>query len=246
MITGIVVALPEELSTLTAKKIEKGCIGYIGEKILVVYSGIGPKNASASAELLVKQGIGNLISWGCVASLDKAFKPGDLVVTDSFVDVDGVGLDIGNKDWVTHVQAALAKELLMTARAGKLAESKNIVVNSRDKEQLATTSGAIAVDMESVAIAKVAKSHGLPFLAVRAVADPLDMDLPKAVSHALNDQGEVILSKLLMFLLLHPSELPGLVKLGLHFYAAKNTLKRVAKLLDVLTKIPQAHTNSTR
>ncbi len=240
MITGIVVALPEELSTLTAKRIEKGCIGSIGDKILVAHSGVGAKNASASAELLVKQGVNSLISWGCAAALDKALKPGDLVVAVSLVDTDKLWLDLDNNGWANHVQATLAKQPLVTARVGTLAESENIIVTSREKGQLASASGAIAVDMESAAIAKVAKLHGLPFLAVRAVADPLDMDLPKAVSHALNGQGEVILRKLLMFLLLHPSELPGLVKLGLHFNDARNTLKRVAKQLDVLTKIPQS------
>ena len=92
--------------------------------------------------------------------------------------------------------------------------------------------------MESAAVAKVAKLHGLPFLAIRAIADPLDMDLPKAVSHALGAEGEVILSKLLLYLLLHPSELPGLLKLGLHFNAARKSLKRVANQLNVLTINP--------
>ena len=94
--------------------------------------------------------------------------------------------------------------------------------------------------MESFAIAKVAQAHSLPFLPVRAIADPRTMDLPKAVSHGLNDQGEVELSKLLLYLLWHPTELPGLIALGLHFSAAQKTLKEVAKQLDVVT-MPYQH-----
>ncbi len=47
-----------------------------------------------------------------------------------------------------------------------------------------------------------------------------------------------MLGKLLLFIALHPTELPGLIKLGLHFNNAKNTLKLVAKQLDHLTALP--------
>jgi adenosylhomocysteine nucleosidase len=237
VITGIVVALPEELSTLTAKKIVRGRIELIAENILVTYSGVGSEHAGASAELLVKHGVGSLISWGCAAALDAAFQPGDLVLASSCVDTDQVEIKPNDQGWVEAVRNKLTQAL--TIRTGKLAESKIIVASSGDKTQLANATGAVVLDMESTAIARVAKLHKLPFLAVRAIADPLNMDLPKAVIHALNDQGEVILSKLFMFLLLHPSELLGLVKLGLHFKAARNTLKLVAKQLDVLTIFPQ-------
>jgi adenosylhomocysteine nucleosidase len=239
VITGIVVALPEELSTLTAKNIAKGRIEPIAENILVAYSGVGRINAGASAELLVKQGVGSLISWGCAAALDASLQPGDLVLADTCIDADQVEINQTGMSWANHAQGKLTHALASPTRLGKLAESRAIVASSHDKAQIANVTGAAALDMESAAIARVAKLHGLPFLAVRAIADPLNMDLPKAVSHALNDQGEVILSKLLMFLLLHPSELPGLVKLGLHFKAARNTLKLVAKRLDVLTIFPQ-------
>lgn len=238
MITGIIVALPEELSTLTTKRFEKGCVGHLADKIWVVYSGVGPENARVASELLVSQGVNRLISWGCAAALDASLQPGDLVLANGCVDANQDVVDL-NTDWVNHVQALLAKQL--TVVTGILAESRHILASSYDKAKITQATGAIALDMESVAIAKVAKLHGLPFLTIRAIADPLDMDLPKAVSHALNDQGEVILAKLLFFLLLHPSELPGLIKLGLHFYAAKKNLKRAAKHIDAITRfIPKS------
>ncbi len=60
------------------------------------------------------------------------------------------------------------------------------------------------------------------------------MDLPKAVAYSLNNNGEVVLKRLLLFLLQHPGQLPGLIKLGLHFNAAKKTLKLVAAQLDAI------------
>lgn len=238
MITGIVVALPEELSTLTSKKLEKGCVEALTDKILVIYSGAGAENARTASELLITQGASQLISWGCAAALDASFRPGDLVLANSCVDTGHVMFDLNNEDWLVHAKSCLAEHLTMRTYTGKLAESKSIVASSHDKAQLAQATGAIALDMESVAIARVVQSHGLPFLSIRAIADPLKMDLPKAVSHALNDQGDVVLGKLLTYLLRHPAELPGLVRLGLYFHAAKKTLKQIAKQLDVVTTLP--------
>jgi adenosylhomocysteine nucleosidase len=240
VIIGIVVALPEELGTLTSKRVEKGRIEQISENILVVCSGVGGENASASAEMLVKEGAERLVSWGCAAALDASFRPGDLVLADTYVDADQVDFELNNKDWIGQVLAGLSKQSRMVIRTGKLAESKRIVALGDEKAQIAYDTGAVALDMESIAIAKVARLRGLPFLAVRAVADPSNMDLPQAISYALDDQGEVVLSKLLMFLLFHPTEIPGLVKLGLNFYAAKRTLKLVAKQLQYVTALPKS------
>jgi adenosylhomocysteine nucleosidase len=236
VITGIVVALPEELSTLTSKKLEKGCVQALTDKILVIYSGAGVENAHTASELLITQGANRLISWGCAAALDGELRSGDLMLANACVDADHVAIDLNNEAWLVNVKNCLSKHSDMCIHTGKLAESKSIVASSNDKAKIAEATDAIALDMESVAIAKVAQAHGLPFLSIRAIADPVNMDLPKAVSHALNEQGIVILGKLMTYLLWYPTELPSLIRLGLHFYAAKNTLKRVAKDIDAITR----------
>lgn len=232
MITGIVVALLEELSTLTSKRLEKGCVGRLDDKTLVVYSGGGFENARIAAELLVESGVSRLISWGCAAALDPSLKPGDLVLANSCVDSDNAVIDT-KTDWINHAQILYSRQMLV--RVGSMAESRTIVSSSRDKEQIAKVTGAIALDMESAAIARVANLHNLPFLSIRAIADPLSMNVPLAISYSFSDQGEVLIGKILLYLLRHPSELVGLISLGIHFYAAKNTLKRVAKNITALT-----------
>jgi len=122
----------------------------------------------------------------------------------------------------------------MKVTTGRLTESIGIVSSSREKQQLQLITEAVALDMESIAIAKTAKHKALPFLAIRAIVDPANMDLPRAVSYAANEDGDISLTRLLLFLALHPAELPGLIRLGLYFNAAKNTLKRVAQQLDSL------------
>jgi adenosylhomocysteine nucleosidase len=232
VITGIVVALPEELTTLTSKKIDKGCCLFIADKLLVAYSGSGPVNAQSAAELLVAKGATRLISWGCAAALSASLKPGDLILADKLMDAGNVEMAI-DADWHSYTKNRLAT--FVVVHTGCLAESISIVSASKEKKQLQSITGAVALDMESNAIAKVARQHALPFLAIRVIADPVNMDLPLAINHSLNDQGEIVLGKLLWFIFLHPAEIPGLIKLGLYFNAAKKTLKSVAKHLDIMT-----------
>ena len=232
MTTGIVVALPEELTTLTSKKIAKGRCFFLADQLLVAYSGAGPVNAQSAAALLVAKGVNRLISWGCAAALCASLKPGDLILADELIDAGNAEMTV-NADWLDHAKKGLAN--FVAVHSGRLAESTSIVSSSKDKEQLHSITGAIALDMESIAIAKVAKQHTLPFLAIRVIADPVTMNLPRAINYSLNDQGEVVFGKLLLFFFLHPAELPGLIKLGLHFRAAKNTLKSIARHLDKVT-----------
>lgn len=239
MITGIVVALPQELCTLTSQKIVKGQSVFLSKTLVLAYSGAGASNAEMAATLLIEQGATRLISWGCAGALNVSLQSGNLLLADTLIDAEGTTLEV-DALWHRQVRTELEKLLALSNKSGfvlhsgTLLESKILVSTSRDKQQLHQQTKAIALDMESIAIAKVAKAHALPFLAIRAIADPVTMDLPAAVSYAFNEQCDVELGKLLRFLLTHPSELKGLITLGQHFSAAKKTLSFVAKELEQL------------
>jgi len=234
VITGIIIALPEELSTLTSKKIDKGSFVFISDTIVLAYSGAGADNARKASELLIAQNATRLISWGCAAALSETLKPGDLILADNLIASDNTQISI-RSDWHRYTKNLLSNTLKV--HTGSLAESNNIVAAAQDKKHLHTKTGAVALDMETVAIAKVARQSNLPFLAIRAIADPVAMDLPKAINHSLNNQGDIVLSQLLLYVTRHPAELPGLIKLGLHFNAAKNTLKLIAAQLNNVTAL---------
>lgn len=239
MICGIIVALPEELTTLTSKRIDKGHCVFIADKLLVAYSGAGPKNAQSAAELLVSKGATQLMSWGCAAALSPDLKSGDLTLADTLIDSDDREMAV-DRDWHRHCLSLLSQD--MKVHTGRLAESKTIVSSSKDKKQLQSITGAVALDMESIAIAKVAKRNALPFVAIRAIVDPVEMDLPGAIEYSVNAQGDIILKRLLLFLAIHPFELPRLIRLGLQFAAAKKTLKSVAKHTDNMSNFCHAVT----
>ncbi len=232
MITGIIVALPEELATLTSQKVARGSYLKLNNELLVAHSGAGDINANNAAQLLVEKGATRLVSWGCAGALSELLKPGDLVLVDKLRDADGSLVD---DFYVSSSLPEVIKNYLpknTSVYTGTLLESLDIVSLSAIKKQLHVSTGAIAVDMESIAIAKVAKQHRLSFLAFRVIVDPASMDLPQAINQSLNAQGIIETPKLLSFIARHPFEIPGLIILGRNFNAAKRTLKALATRLD--------------
>ncbi|MDD2739729.1 MAG: phosphorylase [Methylomonas lenta] len=226
-LVGIVVALPEELATLTRIKLKQGECCRVGNT-WIAYSGAGLINAASAAELLVNKGARQLISWGCAAGLSIDTKPGDLVIATQAIDE--------HQQFDTDkLMVAALKQILpvnLNVHQGKLFSSGSLVGLSQDKKRIHQHSLAIALDMESTAIANTARHAQLPFMIIRSIADPVEMNLPIAVIQALNDNGQVDLPKLLSYLVWHPLEIAALIKLGLHFQAAKNTLKIVAMELQ--------------
>jgi nucleoside phosphorylase len=233
--TGIIVALADEITSLTRKKINKGDCFFINDNVLVAFSGAGPKNAAKASQLLIDKGANRLISWGCAAALKAELKPGDLLIPQTLQTENLEKFSISSP-WLCNVLEHLSP---LNPHTDSLIESSYIVTQSSAKKKIHQQSGAIALDMESIAIAKTALQHNFPALIIRCVADPVTMNLPNAISYALNGQGDVVLTRLLWFLLIHPYELPGLIKLGLHFNVAKNKLKCIAKQLDIITGFEQ-------
>lgn len=235
---GIVVALPEELATLTSVKLKQGDCRQIGTH-WVAYAGAGFHNAATAAQLLADKGVHSLISWGCAAGLAADVKPGDLLLPSQ--------IDNGAQQFDTdsRLSASLCQTLPNTIRvhSGKLYSSDRLVSSSQEKRGIHDQTHALGLDMESVAIADVALRANLPFMAVRSIADPVSQTLPNAVIQALNKQGRVELLKLLRYLFWHPVEIKALIQLGLHFHAAQKTLKIVARGLNKKIRYVPAPTN---
>lgn len=228
MTCGIIVALPEELSTLTSRKLARGECVPLGDDILLAYAGAGPLNAEQAAKNLIVKGANRLISWGCAAALDGQLRPGQLVIPElTQIDLQRYETD---KRWSHKLRCRLSQKL--TVVGGSLLSTSRIVASGGEKQVLQRETGAIALDMESAAIAKVAQQANLPYLVLRAIADPASMSLPQAVVVALDDQGQVRLGRLLRHLLLRPWQIPSLIRLGMHFAAARRTLKFLAKQLN--------------
>ncbi len=229
MISGIIVALPEELASLTSEKLNKGDFSWLNSQVLIAYAGAGAANAETAAKQLIAQGAQQLISWGCAAALTEQLKSGDLVVADSLEDEQG-NMIVCDKNWQNRVVKTLNTDLNVVN--GKMADSSRIIASTREKKDFNQRTSALALDMESFAVARICLDNNIPFVTIRAIADPVDFPLPQAVDQAMEASGEINFNKLIRHILLHLWEIPALIRLGLHFKKANHTLKATAAHLQ--------------
>ena len=229
MITGILVALPEELCTLTKSKIKQGAAIFVSDNVLVTLAGTGPKNAENAAQFLINQGAKQLISWGCAGALAPHLQAGDLIIPTVIQTQDSTQL-LSDSLWSKLIINTLGQYL--KCYNGKLIASDTVLALAQEKAKRFQQTGALAVDMESAALANVA-----PFVAVRSIVDPANLNLPRAINHALTDKGLISIPKLMLYLCRHPIEIPSLIKLGSNFSAANKSLKQAALHLPQLIQV---------
>lgn len=219
---GFITALPAEAGSLHRRRPGFDGLAELPGGHLLTVSGTGPDHARRAAARLLDHGVSALVSWGCAAALDARLKPGDLALPERILGTDGRA-HATHAEWRGRVIAALPSDLPTVA--GALAESPEIVADGAAKQALYAVTKALAVDMESAAIARVAEARGLPFLAVRAIADSASMALPRAVSLALTPRGDVRFAILLTQVLSQPGQILELLSLGRAFGAAMASLR---------------------
>jgi len=233
-VLGIIVALPVEAKCLAGWPEQYQIISGTSSrrsskpshKPLLCISGIGPEAARTASISLVEHGATNLLSWGCAGALSSKLKPGDLLLPQTILAENGQTLH-PHKRWRKQFQDQLTVTLKWHEDA--LVESNALVAGRADKQDLASTSGAIAVDMESAAIGRVASQAGIPFMVIRAVADAADEGLPPPIAKTTDRRGQLQMRRLLPSLALRPDLWPQLIRLGRHFHAATRTLKIVSE-----------------
>lgn len=190
----------------------------------MILSGVGAWNAHHAARKLLRHGVVGLVSWGSAGSLTDTLHPGHLVIPESVLGATG-DVYTADAEWRGRLIAALSGTLPLAG--GTLTESLSMMAHPGDKLALNTSTKAIAVDMESAAIAAVARHSEVPFMAIRAIADTASMTLPRSVSLSVNSSGRLCLHKLLWHAAPRPNEWIALKQLSTAFAAAHQTLQLV-------------------
>lgn len=172
----------------------------------------------------IDRGVQAILSFGIAGGLDPRLRPGSLVVA-RWVD-DGGTRHAADEGWA----AALARALPNGTLAG-LAGSDEAVCNAKAKAGLHARTEAVAVDMESHIAARFARRHGLPFAALRIVADPALRVVPKAALVGLKPDGSTDVGAVLRALARNPRELPALMRTALDADAAFRELRALRRRL---------------
>jgi len=183
--------------------------------IVLVRSGMGCDRARrALAEIAGKYTLKRIISIGYAGALDPSLKVGDLVVADQVVYYE------------TLKSYSLDGELLGTmpeVARGTLLTVDQVVATPPEKKALREKYSAVAVDMETFALAEETQARNLPFASVRAITDTADQELIDC-SHLVEADGEVSKLKAGWHVLTHPGDLKGMIDLGKHAKTATASL----------------------
>src|SRR5216684_3515643 len=142
-----------------------------GPYAVAVCGGIGAESARRAAEAVIaKYSPDLLISAGVAGSLVADLKVGATIFPATVIDSQ----DASRHE--TSVQHALVGN---TAVGRTILITYPEVATVAQKQQLAKSYGAHAVDMEAAAVARVAQKHNLPFIAVKAISDDMNFEIPE-------------------------------------------------------------------
>jgi adenosylhomocysteine nucleosidase len=237
---GIVAALALEVAPLVERcsKVRK-YVGasftfrggrYDAAKIAFVESGMGFARARAATQALID---GHTPKWVISAGFSGALLPemkvGDIAIANALADTHGHELSVDLK---------MPEDRARGLYVGRLLTADRLVRTVEEKRQLAAQTGAIAVDLESLAVAQVCRDAKTRFLAVRVISDDLSADLPPEVLTVVGSSGYLRMGAALGALWKRPSSFSDLWKLRETAHVAA---ERLATFLDgVVLQLYQA------
>lgn len=164
-----------------------------GCPLVLIRSGIGPRRAGRAAEeACVEFRPRGLLALGLAGALRADLRPGALIVAertrpDGMAGPDPVAVtaDAG----MLRAAIAAGRAAAIATACGTLVTLPGLVATPEAKAALAASTGAVAVDMESGAVAAVAARAGLPFLAAKIVFDAADEPLHPALMEVVRADG---------------------------------------------------------
>ena len=165
----------------------------------------------------VSTGAPAIVSFGIAGGLLPHMRPGDWIVATG-VSAGGRRFD-ADEAWRTRLI-----ERLPGAEVGDIVSVPSPVRRTHQKRHLQAATGACGVDMESFQAAALACELGVPFAAVRVVADPIERELPPAVHSGLQTDGSVALAAVLESLAREPGQLRSLARVTLDAFVAFRAL----------------------
>jgi adenosylhomocysteine nucleosidase len=222
-----------EAETLTKTSWVPGELIPLPEGGVLAIAGIGARRAEGAARALLARRVTGLVSWGTAGSLVSGLFPGNLLLPKIVLRADRSRYE-ANETWRRRLWTQL--EGSVSLQDGILGESSRVLMTPRDKESFSSQTGAVAVDMESGAIAAVASEAKLPFVAIRAVSDAFDALLPFTALKSFDKFGRLDKVRLMRELARHPRDIPRWWRLVRELRSARKTLTRVAPLIMSLGK----------
>jgi adenosylhomocysteine nucleosidase len=209
---GIVVALALEAKTLKTNKVHTEHVTPLANGAGLWLSGMGPTAARIAAQGLADRGATALATFGVAGALEAYLRSGTLFCPARVID-DNDHEYTPDLVWRTKLLQRLAATRLAVLETGSLLSMSVPLLTTAAKIAAHDRYAAAAVDMESAAVAAVARDRNLPFIALRAIVDEVDDTIPTALHESVDAWGRPRPLKLIVALSRRPSlltYLPGL------------------------------------
>jgi nucleoside phosphorylase len=151
-----------------------------------------------------------LVSAGFAGALNDQLHSGDLLLARNFST-----LDLTERQPFPSLPIHQADLLTMAA----------LIDSSEERNEIARSTGAAAVDMETEFIARACAEHGIPLLSLRVITDTPREPFPAPPKILFDiERQRTDLPKLARFLLAHPNKIPGLIEFARRIARARKIL----------------------
>jgi adenosylhomocysteine nucleosidase len=190
----------------------------------VLLTGIGPKVAGNAVARVLRAEAGTVqccISSGLAGGLRSQYQVGQVLVARMVSSEDARS---GDPRGLLNSSEALVS---FAAECGAVVverffSSIRVVGTVQEKQHLGER--ADAVEMESFGVLSAANADGVPAVAIRAISDTVDEELPLDMNAVITGEGQLSVPRVLGQVARHPGALPGLVRLGKHSRQAAGAL----------------------
>ena len=207
----------------------RGCEGRIGGNSATLLTvGVGVRNARTNSARAMDSlaDIGLVVITGVAGALIDGLPIGRPVLADRLMMRSGDGfvpertID-APRDPFDAMAGALDACAIQYA-TGPLMTSRHAIALAADKRRAHDVTGAIAIDMESAAIAFEAAARNLPFVCVRTILDTAGEDL--AGANFADENGNIRVKAAAKALITNPAMIAGVARLLRNLRIATNSM----------------------
>ena len=188
-------------------------------KTVLVQTGPGYRRATEASQWAFRQWQPRrAVMIGFAGGLDPKLAVGDVVVADQLLSPVAPSLP------------ATSLSLPMV-RVGPIVTARELVATATDKRRLFEQTAALAVDLESYAVARVSQDRQVPFSAIRAISDDATTTLDPLLATVVLPDGRIDAWNVLRQFGLRPRLWLYVMRIARSSYAAQRQLHSMLKHL---------------
>jgi len=191
-------------------------------ELVVLLTGVGGRRAWAEATKVIWDGnVDVCISSGLAGALQAQHRPGDVLAAR----------EVHATNWKKVIPSDTDLLQVASACGAKVADAfysaDHVLVHSSEKSELSAK--ADAVEMESGDIMLEAVAFGAKVIAIRAISDAVEEDMPVDFNRVTTESGDVSIAKIVAQAAAHPGSIPALIRFGRQ---SRNAAEKLAIVLD--------------